>query len=61
MSPGVIANAQQFKVLQSIVGFVTVSVVDMLVRSQLAFKMLFHDLTMLKDVSIADSNDNVSI
>ena len=61
MSPGVISHAQQFKVFQSIVGFVAVSVMDVLVGSQPSSKTLFHDVTMLKEVFITDSNGNVPI
>ena len=61
MSPGVIADAQQLKVFQSVVGLVAVSVVDVLIASKVSAKMICHDLTMFKDKFITDTNSGISV
>jgi len=61
MEGTVSADAQDLKVLQSIVGLVAVSVMDELVSLQLPPKMLFHDDTVLKLEVSTNTDCDVSI
>lgn len=56
MQGSVIADRQEFKVFQSIVGFVSVPVVDVLRPLEASSQVIRHDDTMFKQVITADTN-----
>lgn len=61
MLSGVIFDRQNLKVRKSVVGLDSVSVVDVLSARQASAKVSFHDDTVLKLKSIANSNRDVPI
>lgn len=61
MERGVSADAQQLKVFQSIVGLVSIPVVDVLGWLKCPSKVLRHDDTVLKLESRADTHCDVSV
>ena len=54
-------DSEDFKVLRSVVSSVMVDVVDVLVSSESAAQQLFHDVTVLKNVSAVNSDADVPV
>ena len=61
MLSGVILDRKDLKILKSIVGLITIPVMDVLSARQLSAKTTFHDNTVLKLIAIIDANEDVSI
>jgi len=61
MSCGVSADAEEFKVFESIIGPVAVSVMNLLPRLKASSQVLRHDDTVFKVELIADLKRDVSV